>query len=110
MRKSCSFIRLDGNIYVPAVSIWLEGWTRQRWLERHFGNEISIISVEAESWAYMAKENTVVILEEEGNIFREIENENGFAKSIRKAEKIASTVCLPVFLTSIFLLIFSLFF
>ena len=69
--KECKFIRCGENIYVPPVDIWLEGWTRQRWLERYFKepNRIRVTSVM--SWEYLAEQHKVKILTEKSNEFSE---------------------------------------
>lgn len=78
--RECRFIRCGNNIYVPPVQIWLEGWTRQRWLERHF-KEPDVIRVASHmSWGWLKEDHNVMILREEKNKFKESEelsNETG---------------------------------
>jgi len=69
--RECKFIRAGNNIYVQPVDVWLEGWTRQRWLERYFKepNKIRVASVM--SWEWLSGEHNVKILTEKSNEFSE---------------------------------------
>ena len=61
--KTCRFIRKDGVVWVPSPDSWLGGWTRQRWLERHFGENVAR-SASAVSWGDLCAENDVRVLSE----------------------------------------------
>ena len=71
MKKECKFIRADNMIYVPAPNSWLEGWVRQRWLERYFGIKIRIKSVSLEYWKSLLKNNKAFNLIYNNNTFSE---------------------------------------
>ena len=66
--KTCRFIKKNEVIWVPSPDSWLGGWTRQRWLERHFGESI-IRSASANSWADMCSDSEVHVLCEVGGKF-----------------------------------------
>tara|TARA_B000000609_G_C23855200_1_gene180084 strand:+ start:99 stop:323 length:225 start_codon:yes stop_codon:yes gene_type:complete len=67
--KSCFFIQSDDIIYVLMPTNWLEGWTRQRWLERHFGRDKNIKNVSYEFWEELRKNKKVMNLIEKNNNF-----------------------------------------
>ena len=69
--RECKFIRTGNNIYVPPVQVWLEGWTRQRWLERYFIKPERILVSSPESWTWLSQTHTVKTLTEENNIYTE---------------------------------------
>ena len=69
--RECRFIRAGNNIYVPPVDVWLEGWTRQRWLERYFKEPNKIRVASLMSWEWLTAEHTVKILTEKSNEFSE---------------------------------------
>ncbi len=69
--QECKFIRAGNNIYVPPVQVWLEGWTRQRWLERYFKEPDRILVSSLESWEWLSKQHTVKILTDRSNEFSE---------------------------------------
>ncbi len=69
--RECKFIRAGNNIYVPPVKVWLEGWTRQRWLERYFKTPDRILVTSDMSWEFLEKDHDVMILTEEKNKFKE---------------------------------------
>ncbi len=71
MIKECQFIKANGRIWVPAPGSWLGGWTRQRWLERHFGNDAPLSIASCESWGRLYHENEVHVLEEEAGKYTE---------------------------------------
>lgn len=71
MKKTCRFIRKKEAIYVPFPTSWLEGWTRQRWLERYFKKEENIRSVDIDAWEKLKKQNKVYILTEDNGKFHE---------------------------------------
>jgi len=48
---------------------WLEGWNRQRWLERHFGENRNIKNVSYEFWEELRKSNKIMNLVEKNNNF-----------------------------------------
>ena len=69
--RECRFIRCGNNIYVPPVQVWLEGWTRQRWLERHFKEPDRIRVASLMSWEWLREDHTVKILTEKSIEFFE---------------------------------------
>ncbi len=70
--RECRFIRCGNNIYVPPVQIWLDGWTRQRWLERHFKEPERILVSSLESWEWLSdKHNISRLVEKSGNFIEE---------------------------------------
>ena len=69
--KECKFIRAGNNIYVPPVELWLEGWTRQRWLESYFKEPDRIRVASVESWEFLCNRHDVSLLKQEGNLFKE---------------------------------------
>ena len=44
---------------------WLEGWNRQRWLERHFGKEREIKNISFEYWENLRQKKKTYLLREE---------------------------------------------
>ena len=69
--RECRFIRAGNNIYVPPVQVWMEGWTRQRWLERYFSGPDRILVPSLESWQFLCNQHEVLILKERDNLFTE---------------------------------------
>ena len=69
--RECKFIRCGKNIYVPPAGAWLEGWTRQRWLEKYFKSPVRIRVASDMSWEYLSSQHTVKILTEKSNEFSE---------------------------------------
>ena len=69
--RECRFIRAGNNVYVPPTQIWMEGWTRQRWLERHFKHPDRILVPSLESWEELSGQHPVKILTEENNTYTE---------------------------------------
>lgn len=69
--KSCRFIRDKEVVWVPSPDSWLGGWTRQRWLERHF-KDSSVRSAGATSWSDMSSDKGYMILVEDKSGFREV--------------------------------------
>lgn len=61
--KTCRFIRQEDVVWVPSPDSWLGGWTRQRWLERHFPDS-AVRSASAAIWADMSEANEVYVLSE----------------------------------------------
>ena len=71
--RECRFIRCGNNIYVPPVQVWMEGWTRQRWLERHFKEPERILVSSLESWEWLAEEHTInKLIEKSGHFTEEV--------------------------------------
>ncbi len=69
--RQCEFIRTEERIWVPSPGSWMEGWARQRWLERYFGEtQVSVASSEA--WARLFFTYPVFLLTEEGGKFKEL--------------------------------------
>lgn len=71
--RECNFIRCGNNIYVAPVDVWLEGWTRQRWLERHFKKPERVLVTSPESWDFLCSQHAVFTLTERSNVFEERE-------------------------------------
>jgi hypothetical protein len=69
--RECRFIRAGNNIYVPPVEVWLEGWTRQRWLERHFREPDTIRVASLMSWEWLSEKHKVTRLVEKSGKFTE---------------------------------------
>ena len=69
--RECKFIRAGNNIYVPPVQVWLEGWTRQRWLERYFKEPDRILVSSLESWEWLSGEHIINRLIEKSGKFIE---------------------------------------
>ena len=69
--KQTLFIEAEGRIWVPQPSSWLGGWTRHRWLERHFGRRAPLSIASPHTWHRLASENNVKVLTEENNSFTE---------------------------------------
>lgn len=84
MKKTCRFIRdkKNNSVWVPSPDSWLEGWARQRWLERYFGDGFTVRSASANSWADMCVDKKIMILVESPDGFYEIS-----LKKFRKIEK-----------------------
>ena len=57
-------------------AIWLEGWARQRWLERYFDKDKPIRSLSAEAWSEMIQKHEVITLVEKAGNFEEITEED----------------------------------
>lgn len=74
--RECRFIRCGNNIYVPPVQVWLEGWTRQRWLENHFKEPDVIRVTSFTSWEWLSEEHKVNRLIEKSGQFTEESCEN----------------------------------
>ena len=74
--QECRFIRAGNNIYVPPVEVWLEGWTRQRWLERHFKKPDKIRVTSEMSWKWLSVKHDVNRLVEKSGEFIEESYEN----------------------------------
>ena len=74
--RECRFIRCGNNIYVPPVQVWLEGWTRQRWLERHFKEPDVIRVASLMSWEWLSDEHSINKLIEKSGEFIEEPYEN----------------------------------
>lgn len=72
--KEQKFIRCGNNIYVPSPNSWLEGWTRQRWLEKYFKDPERILVMSKMSWEYMAARHNINILCESSGNFTEIKD------------------------------------
>lgn len=77
--RECRFIRCGNNIYVPPVQIWLEGWTRQRWLERHFKDPDRIRVASLMSWEWLVDKHNISRLVEKSGEFVEEPYENNKA-------------------------------
>ena len=69
--KKQVFIRSGNNIYVPPSNSWLENWTRQRWLERHFKDPERILVVSQMSWDFLLDEHKSQVLCENLGTFAE---------------------------------------
>ena len=68
--KTCRFVEVDGVVYVPSPGSWLEGWARQRWLERGFKDR-DIRVAGAEYWGDLVTQNEVFVLTEaNGNFYK----------------------------------------
>ena len=74
--RECRFIRCGNNIYIPPVQVWMEGWTRQRWLERYFKEPDQIRVASLESWEWLLEEHKVNKLIEKSGKFTEETYEN----------------------------------
>ena len=71
--RECRFIRCGNNIYVPPVQIWLDGWTRQRWLERHFKEPDVVRVASFMSWEWLSDEHKVnKLIEKSGEFIEEL--------------------------------------
>ena len=68
--KSCSFIELDDTVCVLMPTNWLEGWNRQRWLERYFGKEREIKNISFEYWESLRKKKKTYLLKEESGKYK----------------------------------------
>tara|TARA_B100000989_G_scaffold215181_1_gene163687 strand:- start:1771 stop:2034 length:264 start_codon:yes stop_codon:yes gene_type:complete len=71
MTNSQDFIRCGNNIYVPPTSSWLEGWTRQRWLEKYFKEPERILVVSDETWLFLQEQHKIKTLTQTNNQFEE---------------------------------------
>ena len=74
--RECRFIRCGNNIYVPPVEVWLDGWTRQRWLERHFKEPDVIRVASLMSWEWLVDKHNISRLVEKSGEFVEEPYEN----------------------------------
>ena len=74
--RECRFIRCGNNIYVPPVQVWLEGWTRQRWLEQHFKDPDRIRVASLMSWEWLVDKHNISRLVEKSGEFVEEPYEN----------------------------------
>jgi len=72
--KQQHFIRSGRNIYVPPTKSWLEGWTRQRWLEKYFKDPERILVTSKMSWDYLSTLHEINILCEKSGQFMETKN------------------------------------
>ena len=63
MIRKCNFIRgKDNIIYIPPPTSWLGGWTRQRWLERHFKKPSMLLIVSKSSCEDLSIKNKIEVL------------------------------------------------
>ena len=69
MRK-CKFYRNQDVVCVIRPTNWLDGWNRQRWLERYFKTE-EIRNLSAEFWIDNVGTNIVLELVYENGEYRE---------------------------------------
>ena len=69
--KKQKFIRCGNNIYVPPPCTWLEGWTRQRWLEKYFRHPERILVTSEMSWEHLSDNHSITILCEKSGEFIE---------------------------------------
>ena len=68
--KECKFIISENSVFVIQPLNWLEGWNRQRWLERYFGDKKDIKNVSFEYWEELRKKNKTYSLNEDNGNFK----------------------------------------
>ena len=68
--KRCEFVIIGNLTWVPPADNWMGGWSRQRWLERHFG-EGNVRNASPSHWARLFESNDVFILKELQGIYSE---------------------------------------
>lgn len=68
--RECQFVKSNNIVWVPYPDSWLGGWSRQRWLESYFKNNIIRVA-SCEVWARLYFENKVYVLSEDCGTFSE---------------------------------------
>ncbi len=67
MERETLFIEADGNYWLPKPSIWLGGWARTTWFNKHMNVESKIASHQI--WGQLKHEHPLRKLVEKDGIF-----------------------------------------